>query len=52
MNFWIVLSYAAWIVSGVLLLWMVIDMLKVNKEYPEEYLISSREGEDIAPEDE
>ena len=51
MDFWDVLSYAAWILSAVLLLWMVVDMFKVSSEYSEAYLLSSREGEDLLVED-
>jgi len=51
MDFWDILSYVAWIVSAILLLWMVIDTFKVSAEYSEDYLLSSREGEDIIPED-
>lgn len=47
MSFWSVLSYAAWAASAVILIWMVVDMIKVSKEHDEDYLLSSREGEDI-----
>lgn len=46
MNFWQVLSYAAWGISGLLLLWIAADMLKVSREYDENFLMSSREGAD------
>lgn len=46
MDFWDIFSYAAWILSAVLIIWMVMDTLKVNREYDEELLISSREGFD------
>jgi len=51
MDFWDILSYAAWIVSAILLIWLIVDTFKVSKEYSEDYLLSSREGEDIIPED-
>jgi len=51
MDFWDILNYLAWIVSAILLAWMVIDTFKVSAEYSEDYLLSSREGEDIIPED-
>jgi len=46
MDFWDILSYAAWIVSAALLGWMLMDAIRVNREYDEELLISSREGAD------
>jgi hypothetical protein len=47
MDFWNVMSYLAWIISGALLFWIVFDAIKVSKEYDEDYLLSSREGEDL-----
>lgn len=46
MDFWDILTYAAWIISAVLLLWMLMDTIRVNREYDEDLLISSREGAD------
>jgi len=46
MDMWNILEYGAWIASGILLLWMLVDMLRINSEYDEELLISSREGAD------
>lgn len=46
MDFWDILSYAAWIVSAALLGWMLMDAIRVNREYDEELLTSSREGAD------
>lgn len=46
MIFWEILSYAAWIVSGLLLLWILVDAINVSREFDEELLISSREGAD------
>ena len=46
MDFWNVLEYAAWGISGVLMLWMLIDALRVGAEYDEAVLVSSREGAD------
>jgi hypothetical protein len=39
------LEYAAWGISAVLGLWMLFDMLRTNRAYSENTLISSREGE-------
>lgn len=46
MDFWDILSYAAWAASALLLLWMVMDAVRVNREYDEDLLLSSREGSD------
>ena len=46
MDFWDILSYAAWIISAGLLLWMLMDAIRINREYDEDLLISSREGAD------
>lgn len=46
MNFWQLLSYAAWGISGLLILWMLADMASVAKQYDEDFLMSSREGAD------
>lgn len=46
MDFWDLLSYACWISSALLLLWMVIDFLRVGREHAAEFLLSSREGHD------
>lgn len=46
MDFIDVLSYAAWAVSAILLLWIVVDAVGVSKQYDEEFLMSSREGEE------
>jgi len=46
MDIWTLLEYSAWIISAILLLWMLIDMMRVNNEYDEELLTSSREGID------
>lgn len=46
MDFWTLLSYAAWALSGLLLLWIIFDAVRVSNEYDESLLISSREGAD------
>jgi hypothetical protein len=46
MDLWTLLSWGAWIVSGLLFLWMLVDMLSVSKNYSEDFLMSSREGEE------
>ncbi|BAQ18675.1 hypothetical protein [Methyloceanibacter caenitepidi] len=45
MDLWNILEYAAWGISGLLLLWMLFDALQVNRDFSEDLLTSSREGE-------
>lgn len=46
MNFWDVLTYIAWGLSAIMLVWMVVDAFMISSQYDEEFLMSSREGED------
>lgn len=46
MDLWTLISYGAWIVSVALFIWMVIDSFSVSKEFSEDFLMSSREGEE------
>ena len=46
MEIWTLLSYAAWLCSGLILAWMLMDFLRVRSEYDEDMLLSSREGRD------
>jgi hypothetical protein len=46
MNVWQILEYAAWAMSALMLLWMVVDAWKVGKQFSEETLLSSKEGVD------
>ena len=46
MNIWQMLEWAAWIISGLMLAWMVIDAWRVGQQHSEEMLMSSREGAD------
>lgn len=43
---WIILEYAAWAAAGTLLLWMFADALRVQREFDEQTLMSSKEGID------
>lgn len=45
MNGFELLEYAAWGLSALLGLWMLIDMIRTDRAYTEELLTSSREGE-------
>jgi hypothetical protein len=40
-----VLEYVAWGISALLGLWMLFDLIRTNRSYSEELLISSKEGE-------
>ena len=46
MTVWNYLEWAAWIVSGRLILWMLWDAILVSKNYSEDVLTSSQEGVD------
>lgn len=41
-----VLSYAAWIVSGLLLLWIVVEAINVSSGFDEELVRNSSDGVD------
>ncbi len=45
MSYWIYAQDAAWALSAVFGLYIVIDWLRTDASYPEEVLTSSREGE-------
>jgi len=45
LNAFEVLEYVAWGISALLGLWMLFDLLKTNRNYSEEVLTSSKEGE-------
>ncbi len=46
MSKWDLLTYVAWSLSAIMLVWMVVDAIMVSSQYDEEFLLSSREGED------
>ncbi|MFD1331261.1 hypothetical protein ACFQ4O_04550 [Methylopila musalis] len=41
------LNLGAWAVSAALALWMLIDLVRTNRSYSEDYLTSSAEGDII-----
>jgi hypothetical protein len=45
MDTWNFLEYAAWGLSAVFALYMIVDWLKTDSSYSEDVLNSSREGE-------
>jgi hypothetical protein len=46
MGFWDIAQWAAWIISALLFLWMLVDAYRVGRDYDEAVLLSSREGVD------
>lgn len=44
MNFWQLLSQAAWAVAILLFAWVIVDALRVSREYDDDFLMSSTEG--------
>lgn len=45
MSFWNYMEYAAWILSAIIGLYIVIDWFRIDSTYSDEVLTSSREGE-------
>ena len=45
MNNFQLLEYAAWAISALLGLWMLIDLIRTDRAYSEDLLTSSKEGE-------
>lgn len=45
MDVWNFLEYAAWLLSAVAILVMLVDMVRIDTTYDNELLTSSREGE-------
>lgn len=43
---WGFLGPVSWAVSAIIFLWLLGDFVRVNREYSEESLLSSREGVD------
>ena len=41
-----VIEYAAWLISAVLGVWMLVDAVRTSREYDEEFLTTSVEGTD------
>jgi len=45
MDLWNYIEIAAWIASGIFALFIIIDWIRTDSSYSEEFLTSSREGE-------
>ena len=43
---WDLIQATAWLVSIALLLWMVLDAIRIGRQYSEDILTSSQEGVD------
>lgn len=46
MVIWNLFEYAAWAIAAALLFWMLMDTLRVGRDFDESLLLSSREGAD------
>lgn len=44
MNFWSLLSQAAWAIAILLFAWILLDALRVSRQYNDDFLMSSTEG--------
>ncbi|WP_162844476.1 hypothetical protein [Paraburkholderia ribeironis] len=44
MNFWLLLSDAAWALSILLFAWIIVDAWRVSRAYDDDFLMSSTEG--------
>ena len=42
-------NYLVWAVGAGIVLWIVLDAIRVSRSYPEEFLVSSVEGEAEQP---
>ena len=45
MDLWTIAEYVAWLIAVSLIAWMLLDAARVGREYNEDMLLSSREGE-------
>lgn len=45
MSLWSLAEYAAWALSAAILLWLLADTLRIDRDHDEDFLTSSREGE-------
>jgi hypothetical protein len=46
MDFWTAMEYAAWGAAVLLIGWMLVDARFVSTTYGEDFLLSSREGDE------
>ncbi|MGD9668948.1 MAG: hypothetical protein AB7U75_07795 [Hyphomicrobiaceae bacterium] len=45
LNAFTLLEFAAWLISALLGLWMFVDLIRTNRNYSDDVLLSSKEGE-------
>ena len=45
MAIWQLIEWGAWAASAVLILWMLLDAVRVGRDFSEDVLLSSREGD-------
>ncbi len=50
MTIWDAFEWGAWIISAVIAVWMIADLVRVSREYDEEFLTTAVEMIDEAPE--
>ena len=50
MTVWDAFEWAAWIISAVIAVWMIVDLVRVSREYDEEFLTTAVEMIDETPE--
>ncbi len=50
MTIWDAFEWGAWIISAVIAIWMIADLVRVSREYDEEFLTTAVEMIDEAPE--
>lgn len=46
MALWQLATYVAWVLSALILGWILFDLIRVGREYDEDFLLSAREGSD------
>ncbi|WP_438970684.1 hypothetical protein [Methylophaga sp.] len=46
MIYWELLSYIAWVIAGLLLLWIMVDVFSVSRQVDEEEFIGSPDSDD------
>lgn len=46
MDIWDVMGYVAWAGGAMLILWILVDAVSIGRQFDEDFLLSSREGEE------
>ncbi len=50
MTVWNFLEWLAWTLCAIIALWMIVDVVRVSRNYDEEFLTTAVEGIDESPE--